>query len=188
VKRLLLEELRDIENEGRRLLRFYARELQLAGANGIGNSAAIGIANPIFRSYYKDALLGLNQPQRLSYQTIHNLVESINGELAELKKLTNEVQRHYYQKGADEDIKKLGVFWKDKVRVGYVNCAALEWHVKYHLDFSRNPDLAPDTAAHSNYNSYLEQAAASAEELTVSGTNMQREQFGKPFTGGRPGP
>lgn len=173
VKRLLIEELHDIHKESRRLLGFHAHVLEQAGAGCIGNSAVISIANPIFRNYYKDALLGLNQSQRLSYQRIHNIVEIIDSDIIELKKLTNEIQRHHYQN--DEDLKIFEEFWKEKIRNGYKHCAILDWHVKHHLDSKHNPDLTPGTAAHTSYQAYVNQIDETIEEFIVSGTRMQKD-------------
>src|SRR3546814_18268881 len=53
VAKLLLEELKDIDRETLRLLYFHARNLQLHGAQGVGDYAAVGISNPIFTHYYR---------------------------------------------------------------------------------------------------------------------------------------
>jgi hypothetical protein len=181
LKRLLLEELKDIRREAERVMNFFWRELQLVGAGGIGNASAIGISNPIYRNYYKDALLGLNQNQRISFQMIHSLVEGLNGELTELRTFTNAIQQEHNQTGLTENVKKLGVAWGDKIKAGHHNCAALHWHVRYHLDHPRNPDLAPRTSAHENYCKYLEGAQAEAAKMVESGKSIEPGKFNKMY-------
>lgn len=188
VKKLLIEELLDLKHESKRLYYFFARELQLAGAGGIGNSAPVGIANPIFKGYYKDALLGLNRQQRMSYQMINSMIDSINADLLELKKLINDIQHRVYNEGVDEKIKKLGTFWQDKVRVGYGNCAALEWHVVYHLSNRKRPDLSPESAAISEYRRFMKEAEEQAEKFVKSGGAIPREKFEQPFADDSPAP
>ena len=79
--KLLNEELSDIKKEVERILSYYARNLQLYGGNKIGQYTMTGISNPIYTNYYKDALLKLNQNQRISFQMIHNLVHAQNENL-----------------------------------------------------------------------------------------------------------
>lgn len=181
VKKLLLEELTDLKRESERVMSFYSRELQLTGASGIGNSAPSPISNPIFKNYYKDALLGLNQDQRISYQMIHSQVDGLNNEIAELRKLISEIQHEHYQTGLTERIAKFGVEWAGSIKAGYHNCAALQWHIRYHLDNSKAPSLSPDTPAHENYLKYLEKADATAERLIEAGKTIPREKFKKAY-------
>jgi hypothetical protein len=181
VKNLLLEELADLKREVERVMGFYWRELQLTGAQGIGNGVTSPISNPIFKNYYKDALLGLNQDQRISYQMIHSLVDALNNELAELRKFTSEIQQEHHQTGVTERIVKLGVAWGDKIKAGHHNCAVLRWHIRFHLDHPNGPDLSPNTPTHEGYLKYLEQAEAEAERLIQSGKEIPREKFEKVY-------
>ena len=160
---------------------FYSRQLQIVGAQGIGNTSAIEISNPIFKNYYKDALLSLNQKQRISFQMIHSLVDQVNAGIGELEELTVKIQNEHQENGLTEKIAKAGQAWGQKVKAEYSHCALLQWQVKYHLANQSGPDLSPFTKAHENFCRYLEQADAKAEELIEGGKTLGRSKFDKKY-------
>jgi len=181
VKKLLIEELHDLEAEIKRLQIFYSRQLQIVGAQGIGNECATGITNPIFKNYYKDALLSLNQKQRISFQMIHSLVDQVNSGIDELKKLTSEIHKEHFENGLTEKIVKAGKAWGEKVKAEYSHCASLQWQITYHLANQSGPDLSPFTKAHEDFCRYLEQAEVEADKLIQSGKSIDRTKFEKAF-------
>lgn len=181
VKKLLLEELRDIEKEVERLQIFLSRQLQIVGAGGIGNTSSAGITNPIYRNYYKDALLSLNQRQRISFQLIGSLVDRVNEGIVELKDLTTELQNEHFNNGRTEKLAKGGVAWGEKVKAEYQHCASLQWQVKYHLENKRGPDLSPFTKPHENFCRYLEQAEQEALRLIQDGSTIDRSRFDQTY-------
>jgi hypothetical protein len=123
--KLLVEELKDIDQEATRLLYFYGRNLQLYGAQGFGESAAIGISDPIFSSYYKDVLLHLNQSQRISFQMIHGLVGAQNSMLGQFETLCASIRKEHRANGPSAEflrsVEELGLMTKH----GYSNCAII---------------------------------------------------------------
>lgn len=177
VRKLLIEELRDIETEVERVRLFYKRQLQIAGAGGIGNSASTGIANPIYSGYYKDALLSLNQRQRISFQMIHALVGRVNIGLEELMDLTADLQNEHFNNGVTDKIKKGGVAWREKVKAEFTHCASLKWQVGYHLANRKGPDLSPYTESHKAFCQFLEEAEKEADSFIASGRNLDRDRF-----------
>jgi hypothetical protein len=181
IKRLLIEELRDIEKEIGRVQMFYSRQLQIVGAQGIGNEVSTGISNPIFKNYYKDALLSLNQNQRISFQMIHNLVDRVNSGIDDLKMLTAQIQNDHLENGLTEKIIKLGKVWAEKNKAEYANCASLQWQVKYHLTNKSSPDLSSYTNAHEDFCRYLEQADLEAKKFIESGKSIDRSKFEKTY-------
>src|SRR3546814_10405928 len=64
VAKLLLEELKDIDRETLRLLYFHARNLQLHGAQGVGDYAAVGISTQYRSEEHTSELQSL---MRISY-------------------------------------------------------------------------------------------------------------------------
>lgn len=90
---MLLKELADIDVEVGRLLISLSRDLQIYGAKGIENSVGTGVSNFVFSNYYKDALLYLNQHQRVSYQLIHSLVKNLNEGLDEIRDILTAVHK-----------------------------------------------------------------------------------------------
>lgn len=179
VKKLLIEELHDLDSEIKRLQTFYSRQLQIVGAQGIGNEIATCITNPIFKNYYKDALLSLNQKQRISFQMIHSLVDQVNSGIDELKKLTSDIHKEHFENGLSEKIVKAGKSWGEKVKAEYSHCASLQWQIRHHLANQSGPDLSSFTKAHENFCRFLEQAEVEADRLIQSGMNIDRAKFEK---------
>lgn len=177
IKKLLLEELRDIDIEIQRLLLFYSRQLQIYGAKGIGNTSTTGISNFIFKNYYKDALLSLNQQQRISYQMIHLLVDQVNSGISELREMTVEIQKENFANGLSAKIVKAGEGWGEKVKAEYQHCASLQWQVRFHLKNKEHPDLLPYTKHHENFARYLQSVETEADKVIESGKSIDREKF-----------
>ena len=181
IKKLLLEELKDIDLEIDRLLMFYNRQLQIFGANGIGNSSSVGISNFIFKNYYKDALLSLNQRQRISYQMIHSLVDSVNSGALELKEMTTDIQNELFANGLSKAVDKAGDGWAAKVKAEYSHCSSLKWHIKYHIENKKSPDLSAYTKHHEVYVQYLENVKNEIEIIIAEGKTIPLEKFSKTY-------
>lgn len=177
IKKLLLEELRDIDLGIQRLLLFYSRELQIYGANCIGNSSTTGISNYIFKNYYKDALLSLNQRQRISYQMIHLLVDQVNAGIIELKTIAQEIQNEHFANGPSQKIAKACKGWGEKVKAEYQHCATLQWQVRFHLQHKRSPDLSPYTKHHEDFTRYLQSVNDEADKVIQTGKTIDRDKF-----------
>ncbi|KQY52136.1 hypothetical protein [Lysobacter sp. Root494] len=181
IKKLLLEELRDVLLEIDRLLMFYGRQLQIHGAKGIGNSSAAGISNPIFKGYYKDALLSLNQQQRISFQMIHALIDQINSGITEFKAITVDIHDEHFANGMSPKIVKAGKAWADKASAEYQHCASLKWQVEYHLAHQARPDLSPGTGHHESFLIYLDSVKGETRRLIESGKTIDREKFDRAY-------
>ncbi|OAM34294.1 hypothetical protein A7Q01_06200 [Eikenella sp. NML96-A-049] len=174
--KLLYEELSDIQKEVERILHYHARNLQLYGANKIGQYAMIGISNPIYTNYYKDTLLILNQNQRISFQMIHKLVHEL------LNKLSIEhekAQDMYRRDGITSSIKIQGEEIGELSKAGYFNCLTLNWHINFHLINKIDPDLSLYSKTHADYLIFLETINEKIEELIASGKNIKTEDFEK---------
>lgn len=182
IKALLFEELHDIDREMERVMTSCARDLQIYGAKGVGNSACVSVSNYIFSNYYKDALLSLNQNQRISYQLIHSLIRSLNEGLDSIRKLTAEIQKHHQKNGTTEETVMFGREWGEMIKAEYRNSAAIRWHVRYHIDNKCNPDLSLMTEGHKNYLKFLAEVENEANKLIKSGESIDREQFEEIYT------
>ncbi|MBV6847843.1 hypothetical protein [Xanthomonas euvesicatoria] len=181
IRALLLEELRDLDFEANRILSFYSRELQIYGAKGIGNSSTTGISNYIFKNYYKDALLSLNQQQRISYQMIHSFVDQVNAGILELKEMTIEIQDEHFANGLSEKIAKACGGWGEKLKSEYQHCASLQWQIRFHLQNEKSPDLSLYTNHHENYVRYLQNVKAEADRIIESGKTIDRDKFNQAY-------
>lgn len=177
VKKLLLEELLDLKEEIGRLLHFYARQLEMHGAKCISSETSIELTNPIYQNYYKEALLALNQKQRISFQMIHGLVDNVNQGINEFRELTSEAQSYYIKNGYDEEISKFGEAWGNLAKVEFGSCAALQWQINFHLRFPNGPDLSPYTKEHESYLKFLDGIRSKVQEYIDNGKTIDREKF-----------
>ena len=174
---LLHEELRDLDRETTRLLYYHSRNLQLYGAQGIGSAGVVGLSHPIFSNYYKDALLSLNQNQRISLQMIHSLVDSQNEILKQIESVNAKAHEDFRQKGATIATKECGETLGELAKHGYSNCAIIQWHIDFHLKRNPNPDLSPNTEAHERYLKYLASIKDKMAKVVESGKSVSKEQF-----------
>lgn len=167
--KLLIEELKDIDREAMRLLYFYGRNLQLYGAQGFGQSAAIGISGPIFSNYYKDVLLHLNQSQRISFQMIHGLVGAQNFVLSQLEILCSGMRKERRTNGLSAEFLRCTEELGELNKHGYSNCAIIKWHIDFHLKNQADPNLSPGTEDHRAYLRYLESVVKEMDRTVETG-------------------
>ena len=177
IKKLLLEELSDLDKEVDRLLFFYSRQLEVYGAQSISSESAAGLTNPIFSNYYKDALLSLNQEQRISYQLIHSLVALANESLGDLRSKCSEVYARHASEGMNKQIAKLCDAWGKAVKAQYQSCASLQWQIRFHLQNKAGPDLSPYTKSHENYLKYLQSVQDKADSFIANGKTIEPGKF-----------
>lgn len=182
VIKLLHEELGDLDRETTRLLYYHSRNLQLYGAQGVGEAGMVGLSNPIYTNYYKDALLSLKQNQRISLQMIHGLVLSQNEILKDIDVINSGIRKDYRENGLSESIVKGGETLGELTKHGYSNCAIIKWHIEFHLARKSNPDLSPGTEDHRRYLQYLESVVAKMEEVIESGKTVPMDKFEKIYS------
>lgn len=181
IMRLLREELKDLEVETTRILYSYARALQLYALNGIEPSAVVGLSNPIYTSYYKDALLALRQKQRISLQLIHGLVAVHNKTLERYQDRNEEVIKDFRDNGLTDKTSKAAEELITMVKHGYSNCAIIKWHIRHHLNH-KNPDLSVGTEHHKEYLKFMESVSEEIERTISSGSLIPREKFEKVYS------
>lgn len=175
--KLLHEELKDLNRETTRLLYYHGRNLQLYGAKGVGQSGVVGLSNPIFANYYKDALLSLNQNQRISLQMIHGLVHSQNEILREIDMANAAVRKDYRDNGLSKFTFEGGESLGELAKHGYSNCAIIKWHIDFHLSRNPHPDLSPETEGHEMYLKYLDSVVKEMQKTIDSGKDVPKEKL-----------
>lgn len=188
ILKLLLEELSDLDTEINRLYFFYARQLEIHGAMGVSSESAAGLSNPIYRGYYKDALLSLNQQQRISYQMIHSLVDLVNVGISDLRQKTSEIYAKNGSGGMTKELAKSCDAWGKAVGAQFQSCASLQWQIRFHLQHKDGPDLRPYTDHHEQFLTYLQDMQKKAEEFIANGKTIERDKFDQmydPSTFGR---
>lgn len=183
VKKLLLAELGDLEKEVKRVQSFYARELQIYGARGIGNSGNAGLSNHIFKNYYKDALLSLNQEQRISYQLIHSMVDQVNLGTQELREIAIELQKEHIADGmTPTKLNKAIDLWGGKVKAEYQHCASLLWQIQFHLKYKHYPSLSPNTRHPEEYARQMQKVKEETDKIVEGGKTIDRKKLEQPYS------
>lgn len=177
VLRLLLQELGDLDVEIDRLLLFFSRQLQIHAAGGVSSETIAGLSNPVFRGYYKDALLSLNQRQRISYQLIHSMVKLANVGIMDLRVKSSEIYARYAVQGMSEELKKVCDAWGKVARAQFLSCSSLQWHVRFHLENPRSPDLSPRGKPGAQYASHIKAAQERVGALVAAGEKIDLNTF-----------
>ena len=177
IRKLLLEELSDLDVEVHRLLTFYARQLQIHGAMAVSSETVAGLSNPIFRGYYKDALLSLNQKQRVSFQLIHSLVDLVNTGIFDLRQKTSEVYERNAREGMNDDLAKVCDAWGKAAQAQFLSCSGLQWQIRLHLANKSGPDLSYNTDIHKEYLRYMQEARDKGTAFVTTGKTIEREKF-----------
>lgn len=177
VRRLLLQELKDLDSGIGRLYFYYARQLEIHGAQGVSSETMVGLSHPIFTNYYKDAVLSLNRRQRIFYQLIHMLVDAVNDGLDALRQESSEIYVANSNSGMTEALSKRCAHWGDIAKSQFANCASLQWQVRFHLANKRNPDLIPNTSHHEQYLKFLQEMQGKADEFVANGKTIDRDKF-----------
>jgi len=177
VRRLLLQELKDLDAGVGRLYFHYARQLEIHGAHCVSAETMVGLSHPIFSYYYKDAVLSLNQKQRISYQLIHLLVDAVNDGIDALRQESSEIYAANSNSGMTEALSKRCAHWGDIAKSQFMNCASLQWQVRFHLANERSPDLSPNTEHHKDYLAFLQEMQEKADKFVANGKTIDRNKF-----------
>lgn len=177
VRRCLLEELAELRGELDRMLLKYARQLQIHALRGIDNNIALPLSNHIFKNFYKDAVLSLNQAQRISYQMIHSHLDQINAGISEQRDVTRRINEKVFAEGAESVKASDGEHWGQTVIAGFLNSATLRWHVDNHLRQPRLPDLSLNADTHKAYLQYLQNVDDNIKSIMEAGKTLKREDF-----------
>ncbi|NOR44559.1 MAG: hypothetical protein GQ534_03155 [Candidatus Delongbacteria bacterium] len=179
IKKCLLEELYELKSELERTQLIYTRQLQIYALQGIEGGTPVPLSNHIFKNYYKDAVLGLNKQQRLSYQLIHTLVENVNIGMIRHRELTIKLLEKNIIKGSESITEKEGDSWGKNVICEYQNVAAMIWHIKYHLNNHKYPELLPFSEEHKNYLQYLENVDNEVSSIIEKAKKLDKGKFQK---------
>ena len=171
---LLHEELSDIQREVERVAYYHASNLSFFDKKGrVNKYGAIEISNPIYTGYYKDALLALNQDQRISFQAIHKLIEDQNNIVNRLHEQHELLQYNCKEEQSNPSILKV---INNLSNEGLSSCLIISWHIEFHLKNRENPKLN----IVDNKKNYLqfEKEISKKKEIIVSlGINTLEQRF-----------
>jgi len=177
VRRCLLEELHELRIQLDLMLLQYARQLQMHALQGIDNNVPLPLSNHIFKNFYKDAVLSLNQAQRISYQMIHSHLDQINRGIVEQREIARKTNEKAITQGSASIDPSDGQYWGHTVIAGFVNAATALWHVNNHLDQPRRPDLSLNSSKHQKYLQYQQNVADKIKEITDAAKTLSRADF-----------
>jgi hypothetical protein len=176
IHRSLLAELRELHVELGRTLLIYARQLQIHALKGIDVGIPLKLSNHIFRNYYKDVVLSLNEAQRISFQMINTHIEELNAEIVEFRALTTRLlERSQYEGVPITD--KEGERWGKTVMTQFSHAAETSWHIRHHLSNAGSPEMGFKTRAHQEYLQYLQGVEDEIQKLLLQAKQLNRADF-----------
>lgn len=177
IRRGLLQELEELSEELNRNSLYYARQLQIYALRGIGDDIPLFLSNHIFKNYYKDAVLSLNQAQRISLQMIHSYVDVINQGIDDQRAISSQIQHKRISEGLESIGTIEGELWGGTVKAGFANTATAIWHIRNHLRAPKSPDLTIGSPTHENYLKYLQNVHDQIREICSAATKLERGDF-----------
>ena len=176
IHRSLLAELRELRVELDRTLLIYTRQLQIHALQGIGVDIPLKLSNHIFKNYYKDVVLSLNEAQRISFQMIHTHIEELNTEVVEFRALTMRLHERAQFEGVPTTAKE-GERWGKTVMAQFSHVAETSWHIRHHLSNTDSPEMGFKTKAHQEYLQYLQGVQDEIQRLLLQAKQLNRADF-----------
>lgn len=141
VARALVQELEDIRQQLQGVMGTYQRLLALHAHGRLEPTHPRPVSNFIFASHYKDAVLKLNQAQRIQLQTIHNFVSEVNVNSEDLKKIVLELADRQAA-GEAVQLADIGRYTEMIKQHMHILFDAM-WHVLHYLGNQKNPSITP---------------------------------------------
>lgn len=171
--KLIESELDQLKDELDSLLCNFERSIQIAAKEGIEPTIHLPIEAHIYSNYYKDAVIGFNKTQRVNLQTIHTSIKYIKSSSDKIEEIINRT----HQCDSEESFLSAQQQWKELIVGCYHNTANALWHIRYHLDYPKNPDLSPGTEAHRNYLKYNQEVRDHIENVISMAKDIPLEKF-----------
>jgi hypothetical protein len=160
LRQALMEELEDLEQRLKLMIRSYERSLQIFALGGISSVLPIKLSNPIFQKNYVDVALKLGSSQRISYSLINSYIEAVNQGIerlgVELSKITDGISSETLER------------WGNMLKGNYKTAATTYWHVSYHLKNEYFPALGDEgTEGHKSYIEFLGSIDKHIERIVI---------------------
>ncbi|WP_375592285.1 hypothetical protein [Chitiniphilus eburneus] len=178
IKKCLIEELQELEEELERTKMIYAKSIQIHALSGIGTEIPTPLSNHIFKNYYKDAVLSLSKQQRISYQLIHTLIESTNQGIREFSKLTGSLQEKHMLEGIKAMKPQEFQQWGKSAQAEFKNISSCLWHVRHHKLNPKHPELNIKTEASQDFLDHEKKTKDEIETIIyLAKKNLTRDYF-----------
>jgi hypothetical protein len=154
------------------------RQLQVLAHGGIEYTYADPVYQLFFTHYYKDVFAKLNREQRLSYQTTHAAIESLNkGNEALAQHVAALRDPHRGRLPAGGDVAP----WGDRIKVLYMQARTATWHVEYHLANPKRPVLDDLGPVHESFLKFQQGLQGEIAELMQKAKSLKRDDFLKVY-------
>jgi hypothetical protein len=173
----VLDEVRQLDDELKRLEHIYARHIQIGAKKGVERGGALPLPNVIYTSHFKDAAIAFTRAQRSSIQMIYAHVDAINDASKKFTDLADSLHEKYRREGKLREIDgdEYGLSAADIFRQVRVT----RWHINHHRTNPWLPDLDPGTKFHAEYQQFVEKTNATVENIKASADGVARERFDK---------
>jgi hypothetical protein len=181
LKKGLLQELEDVYEELLGTKLGYGRSLQHYALNGIEPVTPQKLSNLFFKQYYKDVFSKLNREQRLSYQLIHQTIDSLNASREALEKFTRATVER--TRGLSDDEKQAAVeVWGTKIKTQYVMTYDAIFYVDHHLRNQKHPKWGFGGKTHKEYLQFCEMVRKEIDAvIKAAAEKLTREDLEKVF-------
>jgi hypothetical protein len=177
LKKSLLEELADIHEQLLRVQLSYARQLQIYANQGLDAGFPIPIPNLFFKEFYKDVFARLNREQRLSYQLIHGLIDTLNNENSKFVDLTKKLVEEFRHEGVEGKFAVDIQIWGDRLQALYLMTAECIWHIARHLDSPRRPTMDLMGPMHEKFAQHEAKTRKEMEQIIEAAKTIPRKDF-----------
>lgn len=179
LKNGLLIELEDIRAQLDRLQLQNKRNLHFYALKGIPNEGSLPIHNLFFRQYFKDVFGKLNHDQRISYQLIHSLLDTLNQQQAAMVTFLEKNYEVRHGPADSEEAHKALREFGDRVTAIHRNTMIVLWHITFHLRNRKNPVLDYKGSVHESYLLYLVEVEREIQETIEGASSLKREDLEK---------
>lgn len=177
LRRGLLVELEDIQNQLDRVILIHTRHLQIFAVKGMAPASALPIQNMFFSQNFQDTFSHLNREQRISYQLIHASLQYLNKKNDDLALFAEESYKELRM--APDDTKKLATIdvWGERVIAIYKTAKDIHWHIDYHLRNRDAPSFDILGPMHESYLQFAHELDNEVKTILEKARSLKREDF-----------
>ena len=177
LKKALLEELDDIREQLLRVRLSYTRQLQIYANQGLEGGGTIAVPNLFFKEFYKDVFARLNREQRLSYQMIHGLIDTLNSENSDFVDLTKKLVEELRHEGPEGKFSIDVQIWGDRLQGLYLMTSECIWHIDRHLESPRHPTMDLMGPVHEKFAQYEDKIHKEIAQIIQAAKAIPRKDF-----------
>ena len=177
LRRGLLTELEDIQDQLQRVVLIHSRHLQIFALKGMEPASALPIQNMFFKQYFKEVFSHLNREQRISYQLIHASLDNLNKKNEDLARFAEDFYKEYRMTPDDKKTGAAIEVWGDRVIAIYKTAMDVRWHIAYHLRNPEAPSFDLMGPMHESYVKFEEALDAEVKTIMEQALSLEKEDF-----------